>query len=213
MMKIIGAGFGRTGTLSVKAALETLGLGPCYHMMTMIEKPEHLRLWNAICRGERADWARIFAGYQSTVDWPACDHWERLAQEYPDAKVLLTVRDPARWYDSFRETLAPVWAAETDDPEFREYLTLVRHIAAHTFGGRLNDRAHAIAVFEEHSRKVRAAIPAERLLVHDVREGWAPLCEFFGRPVPTETEFPHLNDRATFHELLQERLAHREEPA
>nr|ADC96654.1 hypothetical protein [Streptomyces sp. SN-1061M] len=211
-MKIIGAGFGRTGTLSVKAALETLGLGPCYHMLTAFEEPGHLSLWNAVGRGERADWAQLFAGYRSTVDWPACDHWETLAREYPDAKILLTVRDPARWYDSFSETLAPLWSVESDDPELREYLELVRRITVRTFGGRLDDRAHAIAVFEEHNRKVRAAIPAQRLLVYDVREGWEPLSTFFGRPVPSDTAFPHLNDRAKFQELLQSRLAHRGDP-
>uniref|UniRef100_UPI004072FD80 Sulfotransferase family protein n=1 Tax=Streptomyces sp. TaxID=1931 RepID=UPI004072FD80 len=208
-MKIIGAGFGRTGTLSVKAALETLGLGPCYHMLTTFEEPGHLRLWNAVSRGERVDWAEIFARYRSTVDWPACDHWETLAKEYPEAKVLLTVRDSERWYDSFRQTLAPLWSAESADPELAEYLDLVRHITAHTFGGRLDDRAHAIAVFEEHNRRVRASIPSERLLVFDVREGWEPLCAFFGRPVPPDTPFPHLNDRAAFQELLSRRLAHR----
>nr|BAJ05881.1 hypothetical protein [Streptomyces sp. SANK 60405] len=211
-MKIIGAGFGRTGTLSVKAALETLGLGPCYHMLTAFEEPGHLRLWNAAGRGERVDWTEIFARYESTVDWPGCDHWETLAKEYPDAKILLTVRDPEGWYDSFLQTLAPLWSAESDDPEVREYLELVRRISARTFDGRLDDRAHAIAVFEDHIRRVRAAVPADRLLVYDVRQGWEPLCAFFGRPVPPDTDFPHLNDRARFQELLSRRFAQRGDP-
>lgn len=207
-MLIIGAGFGRTGTLSVKAALERLGFGPCYHMLTAFEKPEHLRFWNAAQRGEPVEWPSIFDGYRSTVDWPGCAHWRELVLRYPEAKVVLTVRDPERWYESFRETLAPLWSADggSEDPGYRAYLELVHRISWHTFGGRLDDKAHVISVFQRHNDSVAAAVPAERLLVHEVKQGWAPLCEFLGTPVPEE-EFPHLNDRVSFLEMARRRLA------
>ncbi|HEX6468784.1 MAG TPA: sulfotransferase [Streptosporangiaceae bacterium] len=210
-MRIIGAGFGRTGTLSTKAALEALGFGPCYHMLTAFENPDHLRTWDIARRGGKVDWAGIFAGFGATMDWPACDFWEVLAQEYPDAKIILTTRDPESWYESFRETLAPLWhrADSTDPPapELADYLKLVRHIALDTFGGRLDDRTHVISVFEKHNSRVRSAAPSDRLLVFDVRDGWRPLCEFLGVPVPANAEFPRLNDRTSFRELARRRLA------
>ena len=211
-MKVIGAGFGRTGTLSVKAALETLGLGPCYHMLTAFERPDHLRQWNTAQRGGTVDWSALFDGFGSTMDWPACDFWEQLTEAYPDAKVVLTVRNPERWYESFRETLAPLWDADSPadggpTAEFREYLELVRSIANETFDGRLDDKEHVISSFEKHNREVREKVPADRLLVYEVQQGWEPLCEFLGTDVPENTPFPHLNDRSSFQEMVRQRLA------
>ncbi|MEU4802848.1 sulfotransferase family protein [Actinosynnema sp. NPDC023587] len=210
-MKVIGVGFGRTGTLSVKAALEELGFGPCYHMVTAVERPEHLRLWNAAHRGDRVDWDQVFAGFESTVDWPACDFRPELVERYPDAKVVLTVRDPERWYDSFADTLVPLWTedsavAATAPERYREYFRLVRGIATRTFGGRLEDKAHVVEVYRRHNDEVRAAVPADRLLVHEVKDGWEPLCRFLGVPVPTGREFPHLNDRASYHAMVERLL-------
>jgi len=208
-MIVIGAGFGRTGTLSLKAALEELGLGPCYHMLTAFERPEDSRRWQAAYDGGAVDWDGLFEGFQATVDWPACDFWQELTSKYPDARVLLTVRDSERWYESFRETLAPLWSAENSpaaDERLREYLELVRRLGRETFGGRIDDKRHVISVFEEHNRAVREAVPEDRLLVYDVREGWKPLCDFLDVPVPREAEFPHLNDRAAFQAMVRSRL-------
>src|SRR5918911_5138613 len=104
-MKVIGAGFGRTGTMSLKAALEEIGYGPCYHMIDLFEKPEHVPLWQAATRGELVDWQELFAGYQATVDWPGAAFYKELMQAYPVAKVLLSVRDPEKWYASTRNTI------------------------------------------------------------------------------------------------------------
>jgi hypothetical protein len=210
-MKIIGAGFGRTGTLSTKAALEALGFGPCYHMLTAFENPGHLRQWDIARQGGKVDWPSIFQGFQSTLDWPACDFWDELAREYPEAKIILTIRDSESWHESFRETLVPLWgcgdASAPAPPELADYLTLVQRIALDTFGGRLDDRAHVISVFEKHNNSVRSAVSPDRLLVFNVRDGWRPLCEFLGVPVPTGAEFPRLNDRTSFQELARRRLA------
>src|SRR5579884_3535914 len=104
-LKIIGAGFGRTGTLSVKAALEELGFGPCYHMIEVFQHPDHLLQWEAATRGEAIDWRKLLEGYQAAVDWPACSFYKQLMEIYPDAKVLLTVRDPEKWYESVISTI------------------------------------------------------------------------------------------------------------
>lgn len=219
-MKVIGAGFGRTGTLSLKAALERLGFGPCYHMVDVMEEPYRVRHWLGVARGDGPGWDEVFAGYRSTVDWPAATYWRALAERYPDAKVLLTVRDPDRWYDSARETIferelaswrpsrterAIEWLVERRSPDFALFTQMAREVIAEPlFDGRL-DRAHAIEVFERHNAEVRAAIPAERLLVFDVREGWAPLCAFLDVPVPDEP-FPRVNDRAEFRRRRPRRL-------
>src|ERR1019366_10169355 len=104
-LKIIGAGFGRTGTRSLKEALEILGVGRCYHMVELFEHPEHVPHWEAAARNEQVDWNAIFHGYQATIDWPGCTFYKSLMATYPTAKVLLSVRDPEKWYDSVKSTI------------------------------------------------------------------------------------------------------------
>jgi hypothetical protein len=104
-LEVIGAGFGRTGTKSLKAALEELGFDPCYHMSELFGHPEHVELWEAAARGKSVDWNELLGGYRATTDWPACSFYEELMQSYPDAKVILTLRDPNRWYESTYNTV------------------------------------------------------------------------------------------------------------
>jgi hypothetical protein len=214
-LRVIGAGLGRTGTLSLKAALERLGFGPCEHMGNVFDRPERFALWaEALDRkaaGRPIDWAPLFAAYGATTDWPGAFFWRELAAAHPEAKVVLSVRDPDRWYDSVRRTIyrtrgllgpAPVarglGAAAPLVPYAPDALRVAdRAIWDGTFGGRFGDRRHALAVFAAHSATVRRAIAPERLLVFDVRQGWAPLCAFLNVAVPAEP-FPHLNDRAAF---------------
>lgn len=199
-MKVIGAGFGRTGTLSLKTALELLGAGPCYHMAELMKHPEHLDTWEARVRGEVVDWRALFAGWGSTVDWPACSFYEEILAAHPEAKVLLSVRDPARWHQSCMETIYkvghifPLGRMMPYLPRLgRPTRVAMRLIWDQTFGGRFPDREHAISVFNAHYDEVRAKVPPEKLLVYEVKEGWGPLCEFLGVPVPDEP-FPHVND-------------------
>lgn len=201
---------GRTGTLSLKAALERLGFGPCYHMREVIDHPDHIQLWAAVAGGEAVPWERMLGGYQATVDWPACTFWRELAAAYPTAPVLLSVRDPGRWYESMLSTVYRVstWArtasGEGVPPHMRQLGEMVQALVWEgTFGGRFEDRAHAIDVFERHIDEVRRGLPAERLLVYEVGQGWAPLCAFLGVPEPDEP-FPHLNDSASFQARVQE---------
>lgn len=210
-LKIIGAGFGRTGTRSLKEALEILGFGPCYHMVEAFEHPEHVPTWNAAIRGEPVDWRKLFHDYQATVDWPGCTFYQQLMTEYPDAKVLLSVRDPEKWYESVSSTIyevsrrsrspfAPLFMllARTMRPGVVEMVSMVnRLIWDGTFQRRFEDKEYALSVFKQHNEEVKNYVPPEKLLAYSVKEGWEPLCAFLGVPVP-DVPFPHLNDRDSF---------------
>jgi hypothetical protein len=200
-LAVIGAGFGRTGTLSLKLALEQLGLGRCYHMLEVFQSPGHAARWQAAAAGRPVDWEALFAGYGAAVDWPACHFWRALADRYPEAKVLLTVREPGAWYKSVSDTIYRAMTRPLPDgapPEIGAQLAMAREIVLErTFGGRFEDRAHALAVFERHNRAVEREIAPGRLLVYEVAQGWEPLCRFLGRPVP-EMPFPRTNTTEDF---------------
>ncbi len=208
-LKIIGAGFGRTGTLSLKAALEELGFAPCYHMTEVFSHPHHVPYWLAAAEGEPVNWKDVLENYQATVDWPGCDFYAELMCVYPDAKVLLTVRDPERWYESVSSTIYPM-SKRVTDPLTRFIGTLVAPdrikvakminalIWQKTFAGRFEDKGFALEVFQQHIEEVKKNVPPEKLLVYDVKQGWGPLCAFLGVDVPTDKPFPHLNERANF---------------
>ncbi|HET7093057.1 MAG TPA: sulfotransferase, partial [Thermomicrobiales bacterium] len=194
-------------------ALERLGFERCGHMIDVIDRPERFALWHEALRrahaGEPVDWDALFAGYKATVDWPSVSFWRELVAAYPEAKVILSVRDPERWYDSVRETIWPRSSVEGgreagfDMPP--EYAELRRRVVdllepiiwQGTFGGRFRDRAATIDVFRRHNAAVQAAIPVERLLVFEANQGWEPLCRFLDAPVPDEP-YPHVNDRDAF---------------
>jgi len=222
-VKVIGAGFGRTGTASLKAALEMLGFGPCYHMRAVIEQPYRVRQWLLIGEGGVPDWDAVFDGFQSAVDWPSAAYWRELAGHYPEAKVVLTVRDPRRWFDSVSETIFASALAERRplpprrrvirklvewrSPDFALYPRMARAtVMDRIFDGKIDEREHCVKVFERHLAEVRAALPPERLLVFDVRDGWEPLCAFLGVPVP-DAPFPQDNERAAFRRKRPRRLA------
>jgi hypothetical protein len=195
-IQVIGAGFGRTGTASLREALTRLGFGPCDHMVVNFEHQERFALWDDARRRKHAsepiDWRPLLADFRAIVDWPGVYFWSELTAAHPDAKVVLTVRDPERWYDSIRATIFTL--RDDELPEGARDLIFNR-----TFGGRLTDREHCRAVFAEHNRAVREAIAPDRLLIFDVKEGWEPLCPFLGVPVPEHEPFPHVNDTAAFH--------------
>ena len=203
-MKVIGAGFGRTGTMSLKVALEELGFGPCYHMTEVFEHPEHLPLWEAAIKGEPVHWEQIFGSYQAAVDWPTAAFYKELMKVYPHAKVLLTIRDPEKWYESTKNTLYPTEFASEPSPIMRMAAKLLWE---QTFDGNFEDRRYAMEVFKRHNEEVKKHVPPERLLVYEVKEGWKPLCEFLGVEIPEEKPFPHLNDTEAFKEMVQQRRA------
>lgn len=194
-LQIIGAGFGRTGTLSLKNALEELGFSPCHHMESVIGDPPQARMWIEAADASNFDWQRLFANYAAAVDWPTCYFWRELMAFYPDSKIILTARDAGRWYESVRNTIFNVMhpPAGVTLPLPPDMVAMAnRLIRDDTFHGQLPDEAHAIEVFERHNRAVQDQVPADRLLVFRLDEGWAPLCRFLGVPVPA-TPFPHAN--------------------
>jgi len=206
-LKVVGAGFGRTGTLSLKLALEQLGFDPCYHMVETRHHPTHDAAWLALARGETKDWQSVLTGYRATVDWPGAYFWKTLADDNPNAKIILTVRDAERWYDSAAKTIfarmrefADALASGQDDiadPKRRAHMRMVNTIVADgTFGGNL-DRTHAIDVFNAHNDNVYRSVPAERLLVYESGEGWDRLCDFLDEPVP-QAPYPKVNSTADF---------------
>jgi hypothetical protein len=199
-LEIVGAGFGRTGTLSLKLALEKLGLGPCYHMLEVIRQPEHAPLWTEAGRGGYVDWDELFDGFAATVDWPGARFWRELSRFYPDAKVLLSVRPAEDWYDSVERTIYQAMTTMEPPPgsPMSDQLAMARELVLErTFDRRFEDRAHAIEVFERHNQSVRDSVAADRLLVYELGSGWGPLCEFFQKPVPEE-DFPRTNTSEDF---------------
>jgi hypothetical protein len=202
-MEIIGAGLGRTGTLSLKMALEQLGFGPCYHMEEVIKRPHHIKAWHDVGLGQVIDWGSLFNGYQSTVDFPACIFYKELLEVFPNAKVLLSVRDPERWYESTRHTIYtarsifPAWLQWLVPPLGRFFDMNEGIIWQGLFQGEFENRQRAIEIFRQHTEAVKVYVPAEQLLVYNVKEGWEPLCRFLNVSVPVDRPFPHANNRAT----------------
>jgi len=202
---VIGSGFGRTGTKSLKEALEQLGFGPCHHMHENIERPELVSHWQNVAAGKPVDWKEVFAGYRSQVDWPGAHVWRELSVAFPDAKVIHSVRPEEVWWNSFSKTIGKLGNTYQQmqlPPHIRNMTDAAfEMIGRQTFDGKMADRDTALAVYNLRTQQVREAIPPERLLVFDVAEGWEPLCRFLNVPVPN-TPFPHLNLRADFWEAL-----------
>ncbi len=205
-LKVIGAGFGRTGTLSMKAALEQLGYNKCHHMLEVFPSDEQLNMWHGISQGDDPDWDKVFDGFEASVDFPSSGYWRELAAHYPDAKIILTTRSFDSWYESASET---IWPVSRDIPGWLTFVPKVRKIKEMTFGaiwdrifgGQFENKEAARKVFEQHEADVKAAFSDDRLLVFHPKEGWGPLCAFLDKPVP-DTEFPNVNDRADFQKRI-----------
>lgn len=209
-LKVIGAGFGRTGTESLKRALEMLGFGPCHHMYEILPDPDAYGAWERMVHGEEpANWDALYNGYSAAVDWPTCSFWQELSAYYPDAKVILSVRSADSWYRSYEKTILEVFRMRKDADQTR---TMGYHLIANqTFGGRFDDPDHVKSVFEAHNQSVIDGVPPERLLVYNLGAGWGPLCSFLGVPVP-EAPYPSGNAADEFHERNAKARAARQGP-
>lgn len=206
-LEVIGAGFGRTGTASLREALEHLGFVKCHHMFSLGEQRSLVQAWHDVALKGARNWDEIFEGFRATVDWPSTAYYRELMEHYPNAKIVLTVRDPDSWYRSTSETIyavhktIPVWLKRLPP-----LATGARMIKATIWDGQLQGRFEdpeaARAVFRQHIENVRATVPPARLLVFHVREGWGPLCKFLGVPVPENMPFPHVNERARMKRFL-----------
>ena len=203
-LQVIGAGVGRTGTYSLKLALEHLGFGPCHHMEEVLKDPSRqIPLWHAALAGQ-PDWAAIFDGYAAAVDWPSAAFWRELAAAYPEAKVVLTARAAERWHQSYAETIARLLSqADAASPELRPWFAMAFGVTRKSgFDGDASQAA-TIAAYEANVAAVRTSISPERLLVFDVKKGWEPLCSFLDQPVPA-TPFPRTNNSEEFWELARQ---------
>jgi hypothetical protein len=181
--------------MSLKRALEILGIGHCYHFTEVLRR-HHAARWLAILDGEPPDWNDLFSGYSATVDWPAVTYYRELANYYPKAKVILTVRDPDEWHASIVNALLPL---RRTLPSWIPWASTVgrltdRVIWEGAFAGRAAEKDFAVAQFHRHRQEVCAEIPEDRLLIFDVKEGWEPLCQFLGCPIP-DAPFPRSNSR------------------
>jgi hypothetical protein len=202
-LQVIGAGLGRTGTLTLKTALERLGFGPCHHMLEVFANPGQVPLWNKAALGEALDWDEIYGPYQATVDWPGAHFWSPLAERYPDAKVILSKRDPQLWYESMSETILKSMGmmgfgepGEVPEDHPMRFGGII--IAHKTFANDFS-RDSVIAAFERHNAAVRSSIAPDHLLEFEAADGWEPLCQFLGVPAPEEA-FPRTNSREEFWE-------------
>ena len=213
-LKIIGAGYGRTGTMSLKHALEILGFGPCYHMIELTNQPERVGHWLQAARGKNPQWDTLFEGYHSVADFPGCLYYQPLMQAYPEAKVILTVRDSESWYRSARHTIFKAYPSREQLAYiFRNYLfservrqlmqvgwLIQKAIFWQTFHMRQYNRSKAIARYNEHNAAVMKQVPPGKLLVYNVKDGWEPLCHFLQVPIP-EVPFPQTNKGDHFHTM------------
>ena len=206
-LKVIGAGLPRTGTLSLKHALEQLGFDRCYHMEEVFCAHERARAWASYFTGGPVDWDEVFEGYGAAVDAPAYVAWRDLMKAYPDAKVVLTVRDADSWYDSMRKTiLADGYIDALMATDLAPMLgPMVGAMLSAAGGPPPMDRPPGpppreaiMAMREGHNAAVLSGVPPERLFVFNVSEGWEPLCRFLGVEVPG-TAFPRVNDTDSFH--------------
>jgi hypothetical protein len=197
-LRVIGAGFGRTGTRSLKEALEILGFAPCHHMMEVFMHPEQVPFWDRAAVGEKMDWEELFKDYQSACDWPSSAFYKELADYYPDAKVILSLRDPKAWYKSVASTIMP--AMKKPDPNkpgnALPGIFGPKIIGEDTFGFDFSE-AHMIDVYNRHNEEVQRVIPKDRLLVFEARDGWEKLCPFLGVKTP-DVPYPFMNTTEEF---------------
>lgn len=203
-LEVIGAGYPRTASLSLKLALERLGFGPCHHMTEVFARPERWSHWLNARAGKPVDWDAAFAGFRSTTDAPACFYSTQLAAHFPNAKVILAIRDAESWCDSAQQTVLSDrtrgLVAGTPVGDWLE-----RAFYAH-FGDGIADRSSLISLYQRHNNAIMRAVPKERLLVYETGSGWEPICRFLGVPVPAEP-FPRANDRDDFVKRLHEEAA------
>jgi hypothetical protein len=202
-LQVVGAGVGRTGTHSLKLALETLLGGPCYHMVEVFSHPEHVPAWRAAARDDPVDWDLLFAGYVATVDWPGAGFWPELSTAYPDAVVLLSMREsPEVWW---RSASATIYQARRQPPPpvagNADWMAMVQEVSSRRFTPDVTDSDAAKAAYERHIAEVRAGVPADRLVEWRPGDGWGPLCDALGTPIP-DAPFPHTNTTAEFQAMI-----------
>lgn len=219
-MEVIGAGFGRTGTKSLQEALEILGYNKCYHMVSLFSNPHEIKHWEDAASGKQVNWNELFMGCKSVVDFPGSLYYKELMEQYPDAKVILTVRSAESWYKSTFSTIYSFNPGRLTKlkliataPFVKRSRNLIRIVKMNQqtiwktlFHGRFEDKSYAINIFNQHIEEVKLHVPADKLLIFEAREGWEPLCKFLGCPVPAAS-YPGSNSSEDFHKMTKNFLS------
>ncbi len=200
-LRVIGAGLGRTGTFSLKIALERLLDSKCYHMFEVFQNPHHVSEWHRAAMGDEPDWNDLFDGYAAAIDWPAASYYAELSRAYPEALVIHSIRDPRSWWESASSTIFPTIDKRGRDPEMKPWREMIDAMMRSRFTPELDNRDACIEAFERHNEEVRRTIPASRLLTWSAADGWGPLCAALGVPVPDEP-FPRANTKEEFLALV-----------
>ena len=198
-LKVVGAGVGRTGTHSLKIALEQLLDGPCHHMVEVLGDPAQAPGWIDAIEGRPVDWSTMLNGYVSIVDWPGCSFWPELFAADPDALVLLSVRDPESWYRSASNTIFQSF--DKAPPGMQPWMDAMRVLLRERFSDRFDDATAMMDAFEHHNSAVRQAIPSTSLLEWTPNDGWEPICDRLGLEVPSEP-FPVTNTTEEFRAMI-----------
>ena len=201
-LQVVGAGLGRTGTHSLQLALQQLLGGRCYHMIEVFGRPDDIPIWHAAVNGDMPDWNEFLAEYNAAVDWPACSFWRELLAENPDAMVLLSSRDTDGWWTSVSNTIFNI--ADLDMPvgdAAAAQKAMALDMLTKTFTPNWQGETEAKRAYERHNADVRASVPADRLIDYRPGDGWEPICEKLGLPVPTEP-FPHVNTTEEFRAMV-----------
>lgn len=210
-IKIVGAGYGRTGTKSLQLALEKLGYGKCYHMEELFRNPAGITHWKNAYQGKKVDWTSLFQNYQSIVDFPGAIYYKEIANHFPDTKVILSVRDPEKWYQSVRATIfgfdpgpaikmKMLFKMPFSAPARNLFQVIQQSNKAiwnQYFEDKFEDKDYAIQRFKQHIEEAKRVIPKERLLIFDAKDGWQPLCDFLGKEIPSEP-YPNSNKKEDF---------------
>jgi hypothetical protein len=201
-LQVVGAGLGRTGTHSLQLALQQLLGGRCYHMIEVFGRPDDIEVWHRAVNGDQPDWTAFLADYVATVDWPACSFWREISAANPDAVVLLSSRDTDGWWKSAINTIFAVGdRPPTGDPQFDAQRAMAHDMFVNTFTPNWQDETEAKRAYEAHNADVRASVPAGRLIDYQPGDGWEPICDKLGLPIPTEP-FPHVNTTEEFRAMV-----------
>ena len=198
-LKVIGANFGRTATMSLKQGLEILGFEKCYHMSEVVVHPEHVKLWLDAWQGKDI-WTTLFAGYQAAVDWPAAAFWPQLMHVYPEAKIVLSIRDADKWFESARNTIFQSMDSNllAKDKVLRTRIEMLKEIIVDgTFDGDLTDKDKCIKIYKDNIERCKSEVPSDRLIEFDPSLGWEPLCRGLDCKIPQEP-YPYVNKAAEF---------------
>jgi len=206
-LKVVGSGIGRTGTMSLKIGLEKLLGAPCYHMAEVFKHPEHVPMWHDAALNKPVDWDALFDGYVATVDWPSGAYWQEITAHYPDALIILSHRDPEKWWKSAEETIFKSIGEISE--EHRDWHGMIDGMLASRFTKDITNKDACIAAFNRHNEIARASAPKNRFIEWEAKDGWGPLCKALDLPIPDEP-FPHVNSTDEF---IQRVKARKEEQA